>query len=248
MDLGIDRRAPAERIALGDGTSWVDLVPGFVREPEPLFEELRSSVAWEQREVLRYDHYVPEKRLGGAIPLGTGPAAVRQAGMHLDATYRVRFTGVAALLYRDGDDHQGLHSDREMKWLDETLIAITVLGVRRPFVLRRRGPDANHRDLTRPGESADDIVLLPGRGDLLVMGGRCQRDWLHGIPATATDEPRISLTWRWTARRGRPDTNPGYSDGRQFGDGPRRPGLRAVPSGERAGLPSRPGGGARRRA
>ncbi len=44
----------------------------------------------------------------------------------------------------------------------------------------------------------DDLVLLPGHGDLLVMGGRCQRDWLHGIPAVDTAEPRVSLTWRWT--------------------------------------------------
>jgi alkylated DNA repair dioxygenase AlkB len=229
FDLGIDRRAAAERMLLGDGTSWVDLVRGFVRQPIELFETVRTTVVWEQREVLRYDHYVPEKRLGGWIPPGAAPAAVRQAGLHLEATYRAPFAGVTAILYRDGNDHQGLHSDREMKWLDDTLIGIVVLGVRRPFVLRERGVDANHKDLTKAGEAAGDVVLMPGEGDLLVMGGRNQRDWLHAVPAATTDEPRVSLTWRWTSRRGRPDTNPGYFDGRQFSDRPAQPGSR--PSG-----------------
>ena len=77
--------------------------------------------------------------------------------------------------------------------------------------------------------SCDDIVVMPGEGDLLVMGGACQRNWLHGVPAADTGNPRISLTWRWTSRRGRPDTNPGYFDGRQFSDAPRRPGTRRSP-------------------
>ncbi len=229
MDLGIDRRAAVERIPLGDGTSWVDLVRGFVRRPDELFETVRTTVPWEQREVLRYDHYVPERRLGGRIVPTSGPDAVRQAGLHLEAAYRVRFEGVAAILYRDGQDHQGLHSDREMKWLDDTLIGITVLGARRPFVLRQRGIDANHKDLTTAGEAPGDVVLLPGHGDLLVMGGRSQKDWLHAVPAATTDEPRISLTWRWTSRRGRPDMNPGYSEGRQFSDRAHQPGYRTTP-------------------
>jgi hypothetical protein len=77
------------------------------------------------------------------------------------------------------------------------------------------------------GAALDDIVFTPGEGDLLVMGGTCQRDWLHGVPAApGVTEPRVSLTWRWTSRRGRPDTNPSYFDGRQFSDRPRRPGTR----------------------
>ncbi|MEZ5249392.1 MAG: hypothetical protein R2713_09345 [Ilumatobacteraceae bacterium] len=59
------------------------------------------------------------------------------------------------------------------------------------------------------------------------MGGACQRDWLHGIPRARTDRPRISLTWRWTSRRGRPDTNPGFYDGRAYSDRPRQPPTRS---------------------
>jgi alkylated DNA repair dioxygenase AlkB len=228
-ELAIDRGASRERTILGDGSSWVDLVAGFVPDHETVFEDVRSGTKWQQTEVLRYDKYVPEKRLSGYIAPGGAAAAVRQTGMHLESVYRQRFDGVAAILYRDGSDFQGLHSDREMRWLEDTLIGILVLGERRPFVLRPRGPSAQYVDRTAAGQAEGDVVLLPGHGDLLVMGGRCQLDWLHGIPASPTTRPRISLTWRWTSRRGRPDTNPGYYEGRQFSDRPRQAGSRQRP-------------------
>jgi alkylated DNA repair dioxygenase AlkB len=137
---------------------------------------------------------------------------------------------VAAILYRNGEDFQGFHGDREMRWLDDTLIAITVLGERRPFVLRPRAT-TSQLDRTPAGKHPDDIVLMPGHGDLLVMGGACQRDWLHTVPLASTDLPRISLTWRWSSKRGRPDTNPTYYDGRSFSDAPRRAPTRARPHG-----------------
>ena len=223
-DLTIDRSAGVERIEL-DATSWVDVVHGFVAEPDEQFRRLHEGTPWRQTEVLRYERYVPERRLSAGLR-EADDALLRQTGLHLTARHRVRWDGVAALLYRDGEDFQGFHSDRELRWLDDTLIAIVVLGVRRPFVLRRRGPDANARDRTRAGQHPDDVVLEPGKGDLLVMGGACQRDWLHTVPRADTSQPRISLTWRWTSRRGRPDTNPTYYDGRQYSDRPRRPGWR----------------------
>lgn len=223
-DLAIDRRAPARRIDLGGG-SWVDLVEGFVRDPEAEFAHVREATNWQQNEVLRYDTYVPEQRLSAGLRADSHPL-LRQADLHLTSTYRQRFTGVAAILYRDGTDFQGLHSDREMRWLDDTLIAIVVLGQRRPFVIRKRAPMRDVVERIPAGTLPDDLVLLPGEGDLLVMGGACQRDWLHGIPRADTPNARISLTWRWTSRRGRPDTAPGYFDGRQFSDRARQPGTR----------------------
>jgi alkylated DNA repair dioxygenase AlkB len=222
--LTIDRRAPARRLQL-DATSWVDLVDGFVRQPDRRFRELRQTTEWRQNEVLRYDHYVPERRLGASLD-GNGLPLLRQIALHLEATYRVPWTGVGALLYRDGQDFQGFHGDREMRWLDDTLVAIVVLGARRPFALRPRGPITDAIERVPAGSRAGDIMLTPGEGDLLVMGGACQRDWLHSVPAADTTHARISLTWRWTSRRGRPDTNPTYYEGRQYSDRPRRPGTR----------------------
>lgn len=215
-DLTIDRSARVERIDL-DRHSWVDMVHGFVRQPKEHLDHLVSTAAWGQTEVLRYDRYVPENRLGTGMRSDALPL-LRQTDLHLQSRYRVNFEGVAALLYRDGNDFQGLHSDRMMRWLDDTLIAIVVLGERRPFVVRPRTDwVAAAANRVPAGDHPDDIVLLPGEGDMLVMGGACQRDWLHGVPAHVTSQPRLSLTWRWSSRRGRPDTNPGHYDGRQFG-------------------------------
>jgi alkylated DNA repair dioxygenase AlkB len=222
--LRIRRDADARRIELSEG-SWIDLFDGFVVAPDDEFESVCAGTSWQQAEVLRYDRYVPERRLSAALTSDSN-RLLRQTGLHLEARYRQRFTGVAAILYRDGDDFQGLHSDREMRWLDDTLIAIVVLGDRRPFALRPRGRWDGAPDRSPPGTLADDVLLMPGQGDLLVMGGRCQRDWLHGIPPAPGASARISLTWRWTSRRGRPDTNPTYGDGRQFSDRSPRPGTR----------------------
>ena len=223
-ELEIDRSAAVRRIDL-DATSWVEMVDGFVRSPHAQLAPFLNDVPWESTEVLRYDRYVPERRLSAGIR-GTDHLLTRQTELHLNARYRVPWTGVAAILYRDGQDFQGFHGDREMRWLDDTLIAIVVLGERRPFVLRPRA-SSSQLDRTPAGRHPDDIVLTPGHGDLLVMGGANQRDWLHTVPIADTDQPRISLTWRWTSRRGRPDTNPTFYDGRSFSDGPRRPPTRS---------------------
>ncbi len=226
-ELRIDRSASAVRHQL-DQESWVDVVGGFVVDAANEFTTFRDDTPWVQNEILRYDKYVPEKRLGAGLNSDRSPL-LRQTSMHLRSKYRVEFSGVAALLYRNGEDFQGLHSDREMRWLDDTMIAIVVLGERRPFVFRQRAPLSTNPVRGHAGDLDGDIALMPGEGDLLVMGGAAQRNWLHGIPAADTDRARISLTWRWTSKRGRPDTNPAYSEGRQFSDAPRQPGSRGRP-------------------
>ena len=221
--LAISRLAPVRRIQLTQH-SWVDVVDGFARNAESEFSEILSSAPWAQTEVLRYDGYVPQQRLSAGLRVDSRPL-FRQTELHLEATYRHRFSGVAAVLYRDGKDHQGLHSDRELRWLDDTVIAIVVLGQRRPFVIRKRSP-MSEINRTPAGNDPADVVLTPGEGDMVVMGGAMQREFLHGVPGFDTPHARISLTWRWTSRRGRPDTAPSYFDGRQYSDRPRQPGTR----------------------
>ena len=224
--LAIDRLAPVRRLQLSK-QSWVDILDGFARNAESEFSEILSSAPWQQTEVLRYDTYVPQRRLGAGLH-GDSRPLLRQTELHLEATYRHKFSGVGAVLYRDGKDHQGLHSDRELRWLDDTVIAIVVLGQRRPFVVRKRSPMT---DINRipAGNDPADIVLTPGEGDMVVMGGATQREFLHGVPGFDTPHARISRTWRWTSRRGRPDTAPSYFDGRQYNDRPRQPGTRQRP-------------------
>jgi alkylated DNA repair dioxygenase AlkB len=96
----------------------------------------------------------------------------------------VRFGSVGLNYYRDGNDSVAWHADRELRELDETLIAIVTLGSRRPFLLRPKG-------------GGKSINIAPGSGDLLVMGGRCQMNWEHNVPKVRHAGPRISCSWRW---------------------------------------------------
>ena len=45
------------------------------------------------------------------------------------------------------------------------------------------------------------------------MGGRCQRTWLHAVPpVNHAVGSRCLAQWRWTSRRGEPDTEPTSRD------------------------------------
>ncbi len=100
-----------------------------------------------------------------------------------------------------------------MRWLDDTVVAILTLGAQRPFLVQRRS--------TRDASTARD--LSPASGDLMVFGGRFQSDWLHGVPKTRhAVRGRISAQWRYTTKRGRRDTQPGYYEPREFSRASRR--------------------------
>src|SRR5215208_5131964 len=89
---------------------------------------------------------------------------VGRRGAGLEEHYDVPLGGIGINYYRDGRDSVAPHRDRELRHLDDTLIAIVTLGARRPFLIRPKGG----------GKSRD---ISPASGDLLVMGGRTQVGW-----------------------------------------------------------------------
>ncbi len=192
----IDRKAPRERLQLDDA-SWVDVVRGFAPESDALFEQLRESMAWQQGSSIREGRRIPDPRLGAGLSnvQQAQIPTLHRARLVLEARYRVRLRGAALVLYRDGRDSVGFHRDDEMLYLERTIIAGLCLGAQRPVSLMSARHDQRH-----------DIVL--GGGDLYVMGGRCQADWLHAVPKVDSSGPRISVVWRWTARVGPPSSSP----------------------------------------
>jgi alkylated DNA repair dioxygenase AlkB len=94
-----------------------------------------------------------------------------------------------------------------LRYLDDTVVAILSLGGPRPFQIK-------------PLRGSDDVGLdlAPADGDLLVLGGRCQAEWLHALPKVqALDVPgRMSVQRRWTSGRGRRDESPSYRAPRTF--------------------------------
>ena len=180
-----------ERIQLDPG-SWIDVARGWLLGADDLLDALASRVAWHQGRRRMYDRMVDDPRLSrryrdpGSVP----HPVLADVRAELAARYRVGLGPLALNYYRDGRDSVAFHRDRELRRLDDTLIAIVTLGARRPFLVR---PLAGTRRRSRD--------LAPGSGDVLVMGGACQLAWEHGVPKVARAGPRISATWRWGASR-----------------------------------------------
>jgi alkylated DNA repair dioxygenase AlkB len=212
----VDRSVPIERIELGEG-AWVDIARGWMDGADVLCQHLLAEVPWQTSQLFRYDHVVEERRLGAWWRTGAPlpHPALAEATRLLQHHYRVQFEGFGMLQYRDGTDGQAFHRDTDMRWLDDTVIAILTLGAQRPWLLRPRS--ARHTQAPGKGATHD---LAPGEGDLLVMGGRCQADWEHSVPylgAGSIAGPRISIQWRFARRTGRPFQGASYRAPLRYG-------------------------------
>lgn len=177
VDVGVGRRHLP-------GGAWVDLVPHWRGDADTLFARLLAETPWNgPRQVRMYDRVVPEPRLTHRWPRAEAPSELAAMARELSARYGVEFTQVGANLYRDGADSVAWHGDRVARELPSATVALVSLGAARPFRLR-------------PAGGGPSIGFTPGPGDLLVMGGSCQRTWQHSVPKTRGVGPRISVQFR----------------------------------------------------
>ena len=203
----IDPEATFERLAL-DETSWVDIARGWLAGSDDVYAHLAATIDWRRGRVWRYERWIDEPRMGAGGSLAKpGHPVLAIAQKAISAKYKAHFEGWGFAYYRDSRDSVAMHRDRDMRWLDDTVVAILTLGAQRPFLVQRRD--------TRDASTARD--LSPAGGDLMVFGGRFQADWLHGVPKTRhAVRGRISAQWRYTSKRGRRDTQPSYFAPREF--------------------------------
>ncbi|MFJ8041702.1 alpha-ketoglutarate-dependent dioxygenase AlkB [Kitasatospora sp. NPDC096147] len=172
--------------------AWVDVLPGWLRGADAVFERLAAEVPWRAERREMYERVVAVPRLlahygaGEALPV----PALEQMRDGLNAHYREElgeeFVSAGLCLYRSGEDSVAWHGDRIGRGrLADTMVAIVSVGEPRALLLRPAGgggPTVRH---------------LLGHGDLLVMGGSCQRTWDHAVPKTARPVgPRISIQYR----------------------------------------------------
>lgn len=206
--------APVERLWL-DERSWVDVVRGFLCGHEAVYEAVTRGVSWRQGRIYRYDHWVDEPRLGASWrpPAAPPHPVLLDAQRTIRTRYRVPLEGFALAWYQDGRHGQAFHRDRDLRWLDDTVIALLTLGQQRPWLLRPRANRYAH-ELPDKGATHD---LRPAGGDLIVMGGACQVGWEHSVPRQRRPlGGRVSVQWRWTSRRGRPERGPSYRAPRHY--------------------------------
>lgn len=171
----------ARRRFLGQA-AWVDLVPGWVQGADALFDEVLASAPWTGGRRWMYDRYVDEPRLH-ATTWHDRPRILAPMGRCLSRHYGRHLPQVTANLYRDGDDSVAWHGDRIGRRHADTVVAIVSLGSPRRFLLR---PDGGGSSISYDLRS----------GDLIVLGGTCQKTWEHCVPKRAHAGPRISVMFR----------------------------------------------------
>jgi alkylated DNA repair dioxygenase AlkB len=176
-----------ERHVLTAG-AWVDHLPGWVRGSDQVLDTLLGDIGWRAERRKMYDGTVDVPRLlrwfGGGEVLPH--PVLTDARDQLTAHYADEpFVTAGMCLYRDGRDSVAWHGDRNGRSsYQDTMVAIVSFGSPRPLMLRPMGG----------GES---IRFPLGHGDLIVMGGSCQRTWEHSIPKTARPVgPRVSVQFR----------------------------------------------------
>jgi alkylated DNA repair dioxygenase AlkB len=181
----IDDRAVAgaRRIPLG-GTAFLDHAPRALLGDDVLFDRLVAGMQWTAMQRPMYDRVVDVPRLLAAVPAdGPGDPVLDGLSALLTERYRRPVDRVTLALYRDGRDSVAMHGDRMGDQVDDCIVAILSL----------RGP---RRLLLKPRVGAGRWSFDLGHGDLLVMGGSCQRDFDHGVPKVASAEPRMSVMFR----------------------------------------------------
>lgn len=170
-----------------DDTSWVELIPGLVTGG-PLLNALLTDVPWQQRQRWIYNQKVDEPRLTAEYAdISEAPNdTLRALATRLSSHYGVPYDGVWLNQYRDERDSTGWHGDWSTCKRTECVVPVLTLGATRRFLLK-------------PRTGGRSTVFTPTDGDLIVMGGRCQRDWRHSVPKqTRPSGVRISVNFQST--------------------------------------------------
>lgn len=173
-------------------TAWVDHLPGWLSGSDLLFHRLLEHVPWTAERRWMYARQVDVPRLScfyGNDAILPDPMLSRARELlsdYYEDELGEGLTTAGLCLYRSGADSVAWHGDTiGRSKTEDTVVAILSLGWARTLALRPRGG----------GGTRHRFAL--GHGDLVVMGGSCQRTWEHSVPKTARIVgPRISVQFR----------------------------------------------------
>ena len=166
--------------------AWLEFVPGWLRGHQALFDTLLSTIHFRSESRVMYERKVEVPRLYAVLDQdGPKPAVVSGMQQALSLRYGEEFARVSLGYYRDGQDSVAFHGDYIARRLPQALVATVSVGGARRFLMR---PTGGGRSLS----------FSLGHGDLIVMGGSCQRTWQHAIPKSRAPgiEPRIAIMFR----------------------------------------------------
>ena len=203
LDLGdeaVPGRLRPERVPLSHG-AWVDVQRGWLAGSAPLFTRLAQAVPWRAERRRMYDRTVDVPRLlcfyGEHAPLPDPALDACRAALngYYAAELGEPFVTAGLCFYRDERDSVAWHGDTIGRGSrQDTMVAIVSLGEARPLLLR---PRIGIEQRAGAGRGGGTLRYNLGHGDLIVMGGSCQRTWEHAVPKSARQAgPRISLQFR----------------------------------------------------
>lgn len=194
-----DLRQPAiNRTAFADATvhhldaeSSIAHVPGLIIGHDELVRRLSTLAGWEQRQRWMYNRTVDEPRLTHEYrDLTTAPAFLVEIANALGDYCGVTYDRIWMNWYRDHRDSTSWHADRPANIPPTATVPVLSLGSARRFLIR-------------PNSGGRSTTFIPAGGDVLIMQGRCQRDWQHSVPKQqAPAGPRMSVNFSSTAQTG----------------------------------------------
>jgi alkylated DNA repair dioxygenase AlkB len=150
-----------------DEYSWITHVHGLVTGDGTLMHEL-SGLAWEQRSRWMYDRKVVEPRLTFEFrELALAPTFLVELTAALSEYCHVPYDAIWMNWYRDHHESTSWHADRPADQPETAVVPVVSLGAARRFLIKDGGPS---------------VAFTPLGGDVLIMHGRCQRDWKHSVP------------------------------------------------------------------
>lgn len=172
-----------------DDNSWITYVRRFLIGHTALMRQLSTLGGWEQRRRWMFNRKVDEPRLTHEYQdLATAPPLLTEIAAALSGHCGVAYDGIWMNWYRDNRDSTAWHADRPANVPATAVVPVLSLGATRRFLIR-------------PVSGGRSTVFLPAGGDLIIMQGRCQRDWQHCVPKQQTPAgPRMSLNYTSTAQ------------------------------------------------
>jgi alkylated DNA repair dioxygenase AlkB len=204
-----DQQQPAINIVAFDGAtvhqfdegSSITEVRGLVTGHDELLRRLGELTGWEQRRRWMYNREVDEPRLTHEYrDLGTAPAFLVNVAAALSEYCGVPYDGIWMNWYRDHRDSTSWHADRPANVPQTAIVPVLSLGAKRRFLIR---PNAGGRSHPPSLRSPQRTTFVPAGGDVLIMRGRCQRDWVHSVPKQQSPAgPRMSVNFSSSTQAG----------------------------------------------
>lgn len=170
-----------------DDQSSIVIVRQFVSGHLSFLKELTGLEGWTQRQRWMYNRLVDEPRLTMEYQdINPAPSNLKALAAVLSERCDIRYDSIWMNWYRDNQDGTGWHRDRPANRLETATVPVVSLGESRRFLIRPAGGGPSR------------AYILSG-GDLLIMRGRCQKDWEHSVPKDRLRSgPRVSLNFMST--------------------------------------------------